>query len=449
MNSLLMLVLLLAVVFVLLIFPVRKRRIRFDEKGEAIKIYHEEVAYIERQLKKGFIDSKEEKQLLLELDKKTALAITAIEEKSFSYQRSFTPLLVIVAGLALASTFYFWHYQKNGVMRWQFFNEQFQGRITEGLFDERVVTDFVLEYDDETSAAYCFAMQHELLEKYDRSPDALANLAACFLQVGYPQLAEQAVQRGVNSDAKHLELNYLLTELAYGKNKQLNSADIDRLLAIIKQQPDHFKAIRLLAINSLNQKHYLQAKFFFTRLKQLAPKDNAELSTALNRLLGEIETEIAKAAPTPLSPHVLPHVQTQANSQATNAQQNTKKDTAKSAEQQAKLTVSISITPTLAKQLDEENTLFVIVKSREGQLLTASKHQFSAAQQPLSLTLSDNQAGAMQMQPMAGHDAVEVVARISRNHTPIANSGDLSSAALMVTLPQEKTPELLIDRVLP
>ncbi len=242
------LLLLLAVVFLLLIFPVKKRRVNFDEKGEAIKVYQEEVGHINRQFAKGFIDDAEKSQLLMELDKKSALAITAIDKKSFAYQRSFVPLLLIVAGLVLASAAYYQYYQRSGVMRWQAFNNHFHGMISEGLFDERVVARFVTEKDAKAASAYCFAMQRELLAKYDTNPDALANLASCYIMTGYPQLAEQVIARGLKSQAEHPGLNYLLAELQYTKEKYLSSDSIDLLLTVIKSRPDHFKAIRLLAL---------------------------------------------------------------------------------------------------------------------------------------------------------------------------------------------------------
>ncbi len=138
MNSIMMLLFLLAIVFLLLIFPIKKRRINFDEKGEAIKIYQEEVAHINRQFEKEFIDENEKAQLLAELDKKSALAIMAIEKKTFAYKPSFVPLVLIVLGLSVASVLYYRHYQESGVMRWQAFKENFHGQITEGLFDEKV-----------------------------------------------------------------------------------------------------------------------------------------------------------------------------------------------------------------------------------------------------------------------------------------------------------------------
>lgn len=426
MNPILLLALLLAVVFLLLIFPVKKRRIDFDEKGEAIKIYEEEVAHIHRQCEKGFIDDDEKTHLLTELDKKSALAIMTIEKKTFAYQRSLVPLVLIVLGLAVASVVYYRHYQQNGVMRWQIFSENVHSKVTEGLFDSRVVEQFISENPVQTATAYCFAMQRELLQKYDTNPDALGNLANCFISVGYPQVAEQAIERGLNSDSEHLDLHYLAADLTFNTNKQLDKEAIAQLMMVIKKDPNHFKAIRLLAVNSLNQGNYSQAKFFFTRLKALAPTENNELLVALDKLLGQIDAELAKQETADNANH---------NMVKTPVADNVGFD------------VVVKLAPELVSEVSTDAPVFIVVKSIDGQLLMASKQTLNEPASILTATITDNQAGAMQMQPMAGHQSVNVVARISKNSSPIATAGDLTSATQTVDLSSDKVVNLLIDTV--
>lgn len=478
MNGIMLLLLLLAVVFLLLIFPIKKRRIDFDEKGEAIKVYEEEVAHITRQFEKGFINKEEKTQLLAELDKKSALAITAIDKKSFAYKPSFVPLVLIVAGLAVASLVYYRHYQQSGVMRWQAFNERFRGTITEGLFDVDVVNDFISQKDAKTNSAYCFSMQRELLAKYDTNPDALANLASCYMTVGYPQLAEQAIERGLNSKADHTDLNYLVAELQYTKDKRLNKASIDRLMTVVKLAPDHFRAIRLLAINSLNQGNYGQAKFFFTQLRQLAPDNDMELLSALDRLLGEIDGKMAESGqtvmPSPISPNHPPisnhpPINAQASSQvnphqnkavasekapvaeaktAEPSSQSASSDSSPTADKVA-IKVSVKLDPDLDKTLSGDNVLFVIVKTPQGKLLNATKHVINANNQPLAVTVTDDIEGMMKMEPMSGISVFSVVARISRNNSPIATTGDLTSVPVTVKVPQDKPAPIVIDQKVP
>ncbi len=443
MTGLMVLLLLPVVVFLWFIFPVKKRRIQFDEKGEAIKIYQEEAAHIHRQFDKGFIDDSEKRQLLAELDKKSALAITAIEKKSFAYQASRVPLILVVVGLLIASLIYYRHYQQNGVMRWQAFNKDFHGQITEGLFDTQVVNRFVGSKDAETAATYCFAMQHELLAKYDNNPDALANVASCFATVGYPQLAEQAIERGLKNQANHPELNYLLAELQYRRDEKLSGDSIGNLLTVIKTRPDHFKAIRLLAVNSLNQGNYAQAKFFFGKLKDLVPSDNQELSATLARLLGEINEKISQSQPGTYPPE-------EASVHKYRANQYNREGAAASKITPATVNLSVALSPALARTLMGEYTLFVIVKTPQGKLLNTSKHLFTTSRQPLLVGINDNDDEMVKIENMVGHSRVSVVARISFNNSLIAQSGDLTSKPVTIALPQQgQLTALLIDRKVP
>lgn len=444
MNSLLILLLLLSFVFLLMIFPVKKRRIQFDEKGEAIKVYQEEVGHINRQADKGFIDEATKTQLLAELDKKTALAITAIEKKTFAYQRSFVPLVLIVLGLVIASTIYYRHYQQSGVMRWQAFNEKFQGQITEGLFDDEVVAEFLAKRDVKISSAYCFAMQHELLAKYDTNPDALGNLANCFLTVGYPELAEQAIERGLNSKPNHTELNYLTAELQYAKNNYLSQASVENLLKVVKQDPNHFKSIRLLAMNSLNQGSYGQAKFFFSQLKQLAPQDNKQLVSALDKLLAEIDAKLSETGQVD-KVNQLPNDGTHQPAVTNESSKPVTELTDKS----VSIKANIVITPELTKSLTGEQVLFLVVKDAQGKLLNATKHLITNKNQPLNVTVTDNTQGMMKMGEMAGNKKVSLVARVSLSGSPMASSGDLTSDSVTVILPQDKTANLVINQKVP
>lgn len=428
MNSLLLLLWLLLAVVLLFILPIKKRAMNFDEKGEAIKVYQEEVAHLERQQKKGFIDADEKTQLLTELDQKSALAIMAIDKKNYGYRRSFVPLIVVIATLSVVSFLYYRHYQRSGVMNWRVFTEHFQDTITEGLFDDRVVDNFVADHDAKTSAAYCFAMQQRLLKDYDTNPDTLANLAQCHLSVGSLSLASDAIQRGLTIKPKHHALNYLAAELDFVQTQTLSPVSLDRLMQVIQSDTKHFKTLRLLAVNSLNQGDYRQAKFFFGELRKVAG-DNPGLIAALDRVDAQIAEKLAK----------------QSSVKNPSASANASMSSAVA----VKFDVMVKVSPAQATTLSGQQTLFIIVKSIEGQLLTASKHILDDAKNSLTLTVADNQPGAMQVQPIAGHQQLTVTARISRTGSPVASSGDLTSKALPVTLPIDKPLVLTIDQVVP
>lgn len=445
MNVLFLIVLLL-VVLLLFVYPTKQRAIDFDEKGEAIKVYQEEVKHLEQQLQKGFIDEAEQAQLLAELDQKSALAITAIEKKTYAYRQSLVPLVLIIVGLAVASLLFYRNYERSGALRWQLFNFNQRGVITEGLFDAEVVDRFIGSNDGKTAAAYCFAMQQELLAKYDTNPDTLANLAQCHLGLGYSELATEAVERGLKTAPQHTELNYVTAEMDFLRHRQLSKASLDKLLLVIKQNPTHFKALRLLGVNSLNQGDYQQAKFFFAELRKLAT-GNPELLAALDRVDKEITVALGdKTAKQSVNDTVVAPAQSAAEPKIVNSAEQSLNSPASDAKS---ISATVRLSPDLAKTLKGTQTLFVVVKSAEGGLINATKHLITDVNQPLSITIQDNQAGMMQMQPMAGFDAVSVIARISKNGSPMAASGDLTSVAQTAQLSPSTNVTLVIDQVVP
>lgn len=431
----LVLIVLLMLVFLLLIWPVKAQVSHFDEKGEAIKVYKDEVAYLERQFSKGFIEAKEKKQLLSELDKKSALAMLAIEKKTFTYQRSLVPLILIFMGLTLATVVYFYYYQKNGVLRWQQFSQANQGQVIEALFDTEVVYEKVENNQRETAEAFCFAMQEVVLKKYDTNPEPLSNLARCHLLVGYPQLAMQAAERGLKTDPEHVELNYLIAEADFLQHQRLAKNTLNHLLKALEKAPKHFKALRLLAMNSLVVGDYQQAKILFDELIKIIP-DNPTLLAALDKVTQAIDQRLTQAPDTQVEhapPSLTPENKTALTEPASAVD----------------LSLSIQLSEAIQALITGDQVMFVVVKSSEGQLLNASKYPLGKDNSRLSVVITDHQAGAMQMQPMAGQAVVEVVARISLSGSPIAQSGDLTSKPLRIVLPQKKEAEIYIDQVIP
>ncbi|MGY0399686.1 MAG: tetratricopeptide repeat protein, partial [Ostreibacterium sp.] len=333
------------------------------------------------------------------------------------------------------------HYQQDGVMRWQFFKDDNHGAITEGLFDGKVVDSFVLNNNQKTASAYCFAMQQVLLKQYDTNPDTLANLAQCYLAVGYSQLSADAINRGLKARPEHGDLNYLKAELDFIQNKYLSPDSLDHLLVAIKSNPNNFKVLRLLAFNSLNQGDYQQAQFFFKALRKLAVGN-----TALLAELDQIDAKISKQIATkPLA--TSPMARQQTTSAIVPSQQSARD---KTVQQSSKiLRATVKITPQLAKSLSGQAILFVVVKSSDGQLINATKQVIDDVHQPIAIVVSDGQAGMMQRQAMNNFDRVNVLARISINGSPMATSGDLTSDSVAVNLDSVMPITLLIDQKVP
>ncbi len=75
----------------------------------------------------------------------------------------------------------------------QAFKKQHHNEVNSGLFDQSLVAQF----NEEDIPTYCFSLQQQLLDSYSENSEALANLAFCHLQAGYPTLASDSVNIGL------------------------------------------------------------------------------------------------------------------------------------------------------------------------------------------------------------------------------------------------------------
>ncbi|MPV86024.1 c-type cytochrome biogenesis protein CcmI [Ostreibacterium oceani] len=432
-------------VLLMFMWPV-KTETGFDEKGEAIKIYRDEVAFIDKQYQTGLIDAQDKAKLLEELDVKTTSAIARIEKKQFAPRLRYTPVFAVALVITLSLAIYFVYLQNSQIKRWHDFKQVHQAQVTEGLFDGDVIAAF-LNKNPSLASHYCFTMQQTLLANYHANADALANLANCHLIVGYPQLARQAISRGLGEQPEHAALNFLSAEMAFVENNQLSSDDLDRLFITIRAEPKHKGALRLLGINSLNLGQYAQAQFFFDNLREVEtdPQILALLDDIDETIAARQAAEAAAGEPQPVTPQSAPQTSPQATKQL---QPN-----------EASLHLAIAVSPTLIASQPETLTwpksVFVVVKSVDGALINASKYIMQDANQALVVTISDDMPQAMQRQSLADFEQVTVTARVSLDDQPIAASGDLTSGAIPIPVlkntegPARAPYRLVIDRTVP
>ncbi len=469
--------LLSALVLAALLYPIRQRPIDFDEKAEAIKVYRQEVTHIEQQHKKGLLDDNEKDQLLSELDKKSAMAMLAIEQKTFAYRGGAMPAMLVTVGLCAGGLLYAKLNQEQGVTQWHQAQEKHQADMIEGLFDRDIVLKNLMQSGD-NPRNYCFLLQQKMLSNYPDNPDALINVAECHLQLGYANLAQPAIEHALRVSPDHLRANYIVGQLKFLQKKQLDAKTQIRLRQLAQTNPDAIDILYLLAVNSFSNGEFDTARGYLAKLRPYADNDPT-LKKALAEMQGLITRHSSKRAAsanampsTAKNPHAsirqqleqlgkqgqtrknaVPHpimAASQTPQQQTTPMSDTTSDTAREkaskTAKKASFTANIIVAPELRQGLNLPKTLFVIVKSPQGQLLTAGKYTLPDADKPLKVTLTDGQAGLMQMQPMTGFSQLQVTARISQTGVTSSSTGDLTSEPTVIALPQSQATTLTINQ---
>lgn len=419
MSELASLLILLLVVLLAFVWPLRARdevHDIFDEKGEAIAVYHQEVAHLKRQLAHGLITADTHAKLLRELDANSSATIRAIERQPLAHRRTLWVPLVVIAALAAATSGFFYHYQHSGEAQWAQFRQQHQEKISAALFNAEVVENHLATHTPADKQAFCFAMQQQLLVRYDSDAQALGNLARCHLRTGNAPLAAEAVARGLDNHPDDSGLNYAAAALDFAHNGRLSPHALDRLLFVLQGDPQHVKTLYLLALDSFQQGRASEARFFLNQL-QRATADDPVLQTTIRQTFAELQAKMP-------------------------------------ARQITALKMTVRLTENLATSLLHSEKkppywVFVVAKSADGQLLNASKHKLVKATDTLNVTISDHQAGMKQLKPMAGQPSVAVLARLSQAGEPMPASGDFTSSAVVIKLPQQAPAALVIDQVMP
>jgi|GEM_PF-4916567 len=197
---------------------------------------------------------------------------------------------VAILCLLLAAGGYYLIRQITGVEAWQDFNKRHQTAIITGLFAPSVVDSFMQQHQHDDRYRYCFAMQQRILRYYGDNADALAQLAHCYLQNGASDLAATAASIGLRRSPEHIELNYIAARVDYLQHHRLSLAALDHLTLTIRQAPQHFGALTLLALNSLQADNRAQAQFFLQQMRQaVGGRPDKGQQQALHDIAGRLQ----------------------------------------------------------------------------------------------------------------------------------------------------------------
>jgi cytochrome c-type biogenesis protein CcmH len=112
------------------------------------------------------------------------------------------------------------------------------------------------------------------------------------------------------------------------------------------------------------------------------------------------------------------------------------------------VTVNVTLAPQFKKEFGLDDILFVYARADDGMPMPVAASRLRVADLPASLTLNDEQA-MMPSRLISSFKEVELLARISKSGQAIAQSGDLSSAAVLSKVGAVDAVELVINQRVP
>ena len=113
----------------------------------------------------------------------------------------------------------------------------------------------------------------------------------------------------------------------------------------------------------------------------------------------------------------------------------------------AGIELRLSIAPELQSKVKPDEPLFIFAKAVDGPPMPLAAIRMTAGELPREVVLTD--ANLLRGGKLTDHKQLKIGARIARSGQPMAASGDLQSAEVVVDVPASEPVELVIDQVVP
>lgn len=112
------------------------------------------------------------------------------------------------------------------------------------------------------------------------------------------------------------------------------------------------------------------------------------------------------------------------------------------------LRVSISIAPSIANNINPNDTVFVIAKAKNGPPAPLAVRRIRAADLPTSLVLTDNDAMMSAQFKISIFPEIVLTARVSKSGRPMATAGDYQSIAVNTSNTSQQNHKLVISQLI-
>lgn len=198
---------------------------------------------------------------------------------------------------------------------------------------------------------------------------------------------------------------------------RLNQSDLTGeakplILRALKLDPNQQKARWLAGLLAFQEERYAEVEDLMAPLMAVTD-ENSEIQASIQRLIDEASSRLGEG----VSPTASLKAQADDAAQRLSA-------SAGETDETAVIRVSIELDPTLALDIQQDDTVFVFARAVQGPPMPLAAQKLRVSDLPVTVTLDDSLA----MRPGMGissQDKVTVVARVSRSGQPMASSGDI------------------------
>lgn len=264
----------------------------------------------------------------------------------------------------------------------------------------------------------------ERLEAEPNNPDGWYMLGRSYMSMGRYDDAIKALQRLREQIGDHPTALVMLADAAaMNQGGRMTGQPEELVLKALAQEPDNVTALWLAGNAAEEQGKFTRALAFWKRAeKGLSdqPKMLAELRNMMTAAESKGGVVPAEDAPAPTA----------------------------AADPGPSLNVSVALSPELAAKAKPDDLVFVFARAVSGPPMPLAAARVKVSDLPLRVTLDDSMAITPQMK-LSGFSEVKVGARVALSGQPVAQSGDLQSDALVVSVAQGVDVDLVIDREVP
>ena len=304
--------------------------------------------------------------------------------------------------------------------------------------------------EDGAHAANIEAAIAQLAEKMKQNPnnaEGWALLGRAYKSTQRLAEARDALKRAhdLAPDNADLMVEYAETLVLTGSDHRIRGEALALIEKAIQTNPQNQKGLWLAGIaDSQAGKYDDAAKKWNTLLPLLPP--GSEVAASVREQIAQAEAlRDGKAPPASAS------MRTASDSPSAASAAPQSADTAPSQSGDTigpRIAVKVALDPKLKDKVAPNDTLFVFAKAASGPPMPLAIAKLTAAQLPVSLTLTD----AMSMMPqmkISAFPQIVVGARISKSGQAIAQSGDLQVLSAPLPNSRSEPVELTIDQTVP
>jgi cytochrome c-type biogenesis protein CcmH len=259
-----------------------------------------------------------------------------------------------------------------------------------------------------TASEQIAAMTERLATRLKEKPDdaeGWSMLARSYSVLGRHPEALKAYERAIalRPDDASLLADYA-DSMAVKNDRKLAGEPIKLIERALKLDPRNVKALALAGTHAFDLKDYAQAVKYWEQVIEFAPADS--------NFVQQVEPALAEARSLAGLPPAAPKANVAAADKPV-------------AGKSASVSGTVSIAPTLLKQSQPDDTVFIFARAAEGSRMPLAIVRKQVKDLPLTFTLDDSMAMSPANQ-LSGTARVIVGARVSKSGNAMPQAGDFS-----------------------